>query len=303
MKLVLAGATGFIGRHLVDELLPAKNEVTVLSRHLDRARKVFGNRVDVQQWDAVSVGEWASALDGADAVINLAGESIGAGRWTAKRKTRIIDSRVNATRALVSAMERASRRPGTLINASAVGYYGPMEDRDVTEDAPPGQDFLAETVQRWEAEALKAESFGVRVVCARFGVVLGRDGGALPRMLLPFQLFVGGHLGSGRQPFAWVHIADATGALRFSLENSAVRGPINVVGTQIVTMKEFCKTLGRVVGRPSWAPVPAFVLRLALGEMADMLLTGQRVVPKRLLDAGYPFRFPTLEEALRDLVG
>lgn len=302
-KIVITGATGFIGRHLVRGLTEADTHVAVLTRNPDRAREVLGQRPEILRWDASSVGDWGGTLEGADGVVNLAGVSIGEGRWTSKRKAEILSSRLNATRAIVAAIEAAAGKPPVLVNASAVGYYGPVEDRDVTEDDPPGNDFLAQVCRRWEEEAIKAESAGVRVVRARFGVVLGRDGGALQRMLLPFKLFVGGPLGSGRQPFPWVHIADVTGAVGFALQKSNLTGPVNVVAPQQVTMAEFCKTLGRVMGRPSWAPVPAFVLRLALGEMADMILTGQRVVPKKLREGGYTFRFPELEGALGDVLG
>ncbi len=302
MNLLLAGASGFIGRHLVAELLSHGHNVRVLSRNPDRARKRLGTGVEILAWDGATLGPWTDAVSGVDAVVNLAGESIAAGRWTAKRKVKILESRVRATGALVGAIRRADPRPTALVNASAVGYYGVVEDHEVAEQAPPGDDFLARTCVQWEAEALRAEDVGVRVVLTRFGVVLGREGGALRRMLLPFRLFAGGHLGTGRQPFPWVHIADVVGATLFVLADDVLRGPVNVVAPQQVSMKQFCQVLGRVLGRPSWATVPAVVLRLALGEMADMLLTGQWVAPKKLLDSGYTFRFAELEAALQDLL-
>jgi uncharacterized protein (TIGR01777 family) len=243
-------------------------------------------------------GPWVEKLEGADAVINLAGESIAAKRWTAAQKELIVNSRLDATKVLVDAIGRVSAKPSVLVNASAVGYYGNVESGDVTEDHAKGTGFLADTCVRWEAEANRAKTLGGRVVIIRIGIVLEKGGGALSKMIPPFQMFLGGPLGSGRQWFPWVHREDVIGAILFALQNPNLSGPVNAVSPNPVTMKEFCKALGRAMHRPSSAPVPAFMVKLLLGEMSEMLLTGQRAVPKKLQDAGYRFRYPELDNAL-----
>ncbi|HWP82268.1 MAG TPA: TIGR01777 family oxidoreductase [Bacteroidota bacterium] len=303
MKLVIAGGSGFLGRALIRRLLELRHSVTILSRNPDAARGRLPSEVSVVSWDARSVGSWKDQIDGADAVINLTGESIGNKRWTKRQKEILLSSRIDSTKAIVEAITSARQRPKTLINQSAVGYYGNVPDGDVTEDHPAGSDFLALVATQWEAEALKAEELGVRVVMPRTGVVLSQDGGALPRMLLPFRLFVGGPLGSGRQWFPWIHLTDEVAAFEFILQNSSLKGPVNLTAPESATMKQFCAILGRVMHRPSWAPVPGFVLKIILGEMAGpLLLGGQKVVPKKLLQAGYTFHYPNLEEALRNIL-
>jgi len=240
-------------------------------------------------------------MDEADAVVHLAGESIGAGRWTAGRKRQILDSRVASTQAMTAALLRAERPPRVFVQASAVGYYGSCDDRVITEEAPPGSDFLARVCQEWESASLELETRGVRRIVARTGIVLSAEGGALPRMALPFKLFAGGPAGSGRQWMPWIHLADEVGALRFLLEHEQARGPFNLTATNPVTNREFSSLLGKALHRPSLLPAPALALRLALGEMADLILTGQRAVPNRLLDLGYKFRFPDLDSALQDI--
>jgi hypothetical protein len=254
------------------------------------------------QWDGRSSGAWEEQIDGADAIINLAGESIGGRRWTPAQKGRIIGSRVDATRAIINAIRRAHRKPAVLVSGSAIGFYGDVPEGSVTEEGKQGSGFLAETVERWEREALIAGPLGVRVVTLRTGVVLGRDGGALARMVLPFRLFFGGPIGSGRQWFSWVHRDDAVGAILFTMTNREIAGPVNVTAPEAVTMQRFCSVLGHTLHRPSWAPVPALMMKTLLGEMSGMILTGQRVIPLRLLDSGYEFRFPHLKEALEDIV-
>lgn len=296
MKIVLAGGTGFIGRALVRRLLERGDEVVLLSRN--KAKGAKGAALDfLTYWDGQTAGAWAKHADGADAMINLAGEPIAAGRWTKKRKEKLLNSRVDATRAFVENIKGAARRPPVFLNASAVGYYGNVPDGDVTEAHSRGSGFLAELCERWEQEALLASSL-TRTVLLRIGVVLGPDGGALPKMLLPFKFFAGGHPGSGRQWFPWIHRDDAAGAILFALDHPEVSGPVNVTAPQPLTMKEFCKALGRALHRPSWAPVPSFVLRLMLGEMSGLLLDGQRALPKKLLDASFRFRYPAAPEAL-----
>lgn len=299
MNIVLAGGTGFIGQALLEKLLEAKHSVILLTRNPGRARSLAGEFVKVEKWDGKTVGLWAQHIDDSDAVINLAGESIGEKRWTKARKALILNSRVDATKALVAAIAQSKKKPSVLVNQSAVGYYGNVETGDVGELHPKGNDFLADVADRWEQEARVAEALGVRVVTPRCGVVLEKDGGALKKMLIPFKLFVGGPLGSGHQWFPWVHRDDVVGAFLFALDTPKLSGPVNVAAPEAVTMKEFCSALGKTMRRPAWAPVPAFVLRAALGEMSFIVLTGQRVVPKKLLEAGYPFRYRTLDVALQ----
>jgi len=246
-------------------------------------------------------GSWAKHVDGADAVICLAGENLSRKRWSARQKEVMRESRIGTTRSIVFAIGEAKKKPSVLVCASGAGYYGNVAEGDVTEDAPKGTGFLSDLCRDWEEEAMKAAASGVRVVTLRMGVVLGRNGGALQKMLLPFKLFAGGPLGTGRQWFPWIHLEDEVGVILHALGNSSMRGPINLAAPEPVTMAQFCKSLGKAMHRPSWAPVPGFVLKLALGEMAEMILKGQRVVPKRVSEAGYAFRYPTLGGALRDI--
>jgi uncharacterized protein len=301
MKIIVTGATGFIGRSLIGRLVAEHHQVVALTRDAGKGAHLFPAGVMVLTWDGATAGAWASEVDGADAVVNLAGESIAGKRWTAAQKAVIIDSRVRAVHALRDAVAAAEKKPSVLINSSAVGYYGSVPEGDVTEDHAPGEGFLSETCIRWEKEALAIGDLGLRVAMLRTGVVLGERGGALQRMALPFKLFAGGPVGSGRQWFPWVHKDDVVGIIMFGLQNPLVAGPVNVAAPESVTMKEFSAALGKALHRPSWAPVPAPILRMALGEMAGMLLTGQRVVPKRLTDLGYRFTFPSLAPALVDV--
>ncbi len=301
MNVVVAGGGGFIGSSVVPRLRRDGHDVVVLTRAPSGIAPRTGDAARVF-WDGTSQGEWSHFVGRADAVINLAGESIGDGRWTPSRKRRIVESRINATRALLEAMRRSGRKPSVLISSSAVGYYGPVESGDVTEDNPPGAGFLADLCIRWEQEALAAGELGCRVVLLRTGVVLGEKGGALGKMLLPFRLYAGGPVGSGKQWFPWVHRDDVAGVILFALANPALSGPVNVVAPGCVTMKEFCAVLGAALSRPSWLPVPAFPLRAALGEMAGMILTGQRAVPSQLLRLGYQFSYPLVAPALASVV-
>jgi len=300
MRIVVAGGSGFIGKHLISALLQDAHSVVVLTRSVHTIAPRPGS-LSTAQWDARTPGDWIHVVDGADAIVNLTGESIAGKRWTRRQKDRIVSSRVDSTRALVSAIERAHRRPSVLINASGVDIYNDVLQGDVTEAGQVGKDFLARVCAEWEANALEAERLGVRVVTPRLGVVLARDGGALTKLTTPFRFFVGGYVGSGRQWFPWVHIDDVANAFIFLLKNSDLKGAVNLAAPQHVTMKEFTKILGQVLHRPSWTTVPSFALRLALGEMAEMLLTGQRVVPRRLQQAGFAFEYETLRSALINL--
>jgi uncharacterized protein (TIGR01777 family) len=238
-------------------------------------------------------------LDGADGVINLAGEPIAAKRWTDRQKHKIRVSRIETTSSLVTAIAKAKHKPTFLINASAVGYYGPRGDEIISEEAEPGEDFLSSVCRDWEEEAKKAQALGLRVMLLRTGIVLGQGGGALAKMALPFKYFLGGPLGSGTQWMSWIHMEDQVGLVLHLIDHPQAQGPYNATTPNPVTMKAFCQILGKVMGRPSWAPVPAFALRLMVGEMAEMLLTGQRVIPAAAQKLGYPFRYPSLPQALQ----
>jgi uncharacterized protein (TIGR01777 family) len=301
MQVIITGGTGLIGRALASSLTADNHEVIVLSRSPQKAKNVPA-AAEVVQWDGRTAKEWGHWVDGADAIVNLAGESIGAGRWTAVRKQRIHDSRINAGKAVVEAIEAAENKPGVLIQSSAVGYYGPRNDTEVSEDTPPGHDFLAKLCVAWEASTAPVETMGVRRVIIRTGLVLSLDGGAFPRMLLPFKLFAGGPLGGGQQGFSWIHIADAVAGIRFLIDKPAASGPFNLTAPMPLTNAEFGRVLGRVLHRPAIMPTPSFALRLAFGEMSTVLLTGQQAVPYRLQDLGFTLKFPKAESALRDLL-
>lgn len=310
MKIVIAGGTGFLGQALADQALAIGHEVVVLSRGRPGSAAAAaslssgGRGPSRASWlPDGSAGNWASVVNGADAVVNLAGESIADGRWTAARKARILDSRVLATQSLVAAARAAATPPRVLINASAVGYYGSRGAEVLTEESAPGRDFLASVCTAWEREALQAAGSVQRVALVRSGLVLASHGGALGQMLAPFKLYAGGPLGSGRQFVAWIHLADWVRLVLFVLATDSVAGPVNGVGPNPVTNAAFAQTLGRVLHKPSLVPAPAVALRLALGEMADaLLLASQRVVPAKATAAGFAFLFPDLDAALRDLL-
>lgn len=302
MKIILAGATGFIGRAVVRQLAGRGDAVTVLSRRGAVRPGTFPEGVRIVQWDGKRQGSWSRDLDGADAVVNLSGEAIGGGRWTPERKVLLLRSRVDPTNALVLACRAAVHKPSVFVNVSAVGYYQPTGDAPVTESDPAGTGFLPEVSRQWEDAARGVEGSGTRLVLPRMGIVLGPGGGALERMLLPFRLFIGGPLGSGRQWFPWVHRDDVIGTLLFALDTPGLSGPVNVVAPEPVTMSAFAKELGSVLHRPSWLPVPAFVLRALLGELSILILGGRPVIPSRLLEHGYRFTHPRLGPALRSIL-
>ena len=300
MRVIITGGTGLIGRALAADLINDGHETIVLSRRPERATRLPA-QVRVERWDARTAQGWGSLADGADAIVNLAGASI-AQRWTAGRKRRIRESRLNAGRAVVQAVELASVKPRVMIQASGAGYYGPRGDEEIVEQEPAGSDFLGQLAIEWEASTAPVERLGVRRTVIRSGVVLSTEGGAFPPMLLQSRLFLGGPLGSGRQWLPWIHIADEVRAIRFLIENESAQGPFNLVAPNPLTSAEFNRVLGRVMRRPAFMPVPAFALRLLAGEMSTVLLDGQRAVPRRLLDLGFTFRFPNAAEALRDLL-
>ena len=302
VKIIVAGGTGLVGKALVNRLIETKHDVVVLCRNVDAAQASVNPSARMEKWDGRNMGLWDEQIDGAEAVLNFAGESIGARRWSRARKRVILESRLDPTKALVEAIRKASRKPRVLVNASAVGYYGEVEDGDVNESHPNGKGFLAGVCSMWELEARAAETLGVRVVLTRSGVVLGKGAPSLQKMMLPFKLFAGGTVGSGRQWFPWVHLDDLISAVLFALTNGNLSGAVNVVAPECVRMKQFCSTLGRTMRRPSWAPVPSFMLRMILGEMSEIVLTGQKVIPTKLMESGFGFRFPRLAEALHSVV-
>lgn len=300
MRVLIIGGSGLIGRALATSMAP-DYEVIILGRQPERITGL-PPRVRAERWDGHTIEGWYSLADGAGAIINLAGENISSGRWATERKRAIIQSRMNAGRAVVQAVRAAARKPRVVIQASGIGYYGPHDDEEVTEESPPGHDFLARLAADWESSTADVEALGVRRVVIRTGVVLSSEGGALPRMLLPFRFFAGGRLGSGWQWFPWIHIADEVGAIRFLIENEAASGPFNLTAPVPLTNGEFSRLLGQQLRRPAFMPAPAFVLRLLFGEMATALLDGQRAIPQHLLQMGFMFRFPDANSALRDLL-
>ena len=300
MKIVIAGGTGFLGQPLTAALLGSGHAVVVLTRR-EQARVASGAKAVV--WEqARTRPTWVKEIDGADVVINLAGEPIGDHRWSAARKQRIEDSRVNATRQLVAAILDAKTPPSVLVSGSAVGFYGPCGDEFVTEDTGAGNDFLAGVCRRWEAQAVEASSARTRVVCVRTGLVLDRDGGALPKMLPPFRMGCGGRAGTGRQYWPWIHRTDWINLIRFAIDTPELAGPMNATAPEPVTNQVFARELGKALGRPSFVPASRLALRLILGEMADaLLLSGQRAVPAKADRFGYRFTYETLPQALAAL--
>jgi len=299
MRLVIAGASGFIGLSLVEWLSKQGHTLKLLTR---KARiDARASEKDGIVWQPGAPGEWEKCVDDVDGVINLAGEPIAAKRWTETQKEKIRSSRIETTRSLVSAIAKAQVKPKFLINASAVGFYGAQGDEPLSEDSAPGKGYLAGVCVAWEEEAKRAQELGVRVALLRTGIVLGKGRGALAKMVPPFKFFFGGPLGSGRQWMPWIHIEDEIGMILFLMENEEASGAFNATAPNPVTMKDFSKALGNVLHRPSWAPVPAFALKLMLGEMADMLISGQRALPSAALRLGYRFKYPTIELALQSL--
>jgi uncharacterized protein (TIGR01777 family) len=298
MKIVIAGGTGFLGQPLARALAADGREVVILTRRPSAPPATREARFVTWRPEGGD-GGWAAEIDGAGAVVNLAGESIAARRWSSTQKQRILDSRVQATRRLVEAVRSAARPPLAFVSGSAVGYYGPLGDEFATEATPAGTDFLARVCAEWESQAARGAGAATRVACIRTGIVIERDGGALPRMLLPFRLGAGGPLGSGRQYMPWIHRDDWVALVRWAIDTAAAGGPINATAPRPVTNREFSQALGRALHRPAFMPAPAFALRLALGEMADaLLLSGQRAVPAKAEHLGFGFRYPQLDQAL-----
>jgi uncharacterized protein (TIGR01777 family) len=300
--IIVAGGSGFIGGELRRLLSDKGYEVVCLTRGKDRARMLENQGFQAALWDGCSLTGWENELEEADAVINLAGENIGSGRWTAQKKNKILDSRVNAGKILVEAIRKVKHKPGVLVQASAVGFYGDRGDESLDEESGPGGGFLADVVKQWEDSSSAVEELGVRRVVCRFGLVLGKDGGALKRMTMPFRFFAGGPMGAGSQWMSWVHVEDAVRAAEYLMTHDRCGGVYNITAPYPVRNSEMAACLGRWLHRPSWLPVPRVILKAALGEMADgLLLSGQRVLSKRLLEDGFSFLHPKLDQALRHL--
>lgn len=299
-KAVITGGTGFIGRALAQCLLKDGYEVVCLTRNADRAKKTLDPRIRPLGWDGRSAAGWEKEVDGASAVVNLAGSSIGAGRWTGTAREKIRNSRVQAGRAVAEAVRLAKNKPKVVIQASAVGYYPHRANQILTEDSGSGDGFLSSVCREWEDSSIGLESPSARRVIIRTGLVLG-EGGLLRRMITPMRLFIGGPLGSGRQWMSWIHINDEVEAIRFLME-SGLEGVFNLVSPNPIRNKDLCRALGKVMKRPCWFPMPAPLLRLVFGRMAvETILSSQPVIPRRLEQAGYSFQFPGTEEALDDI--
>jgi uncharacterized protein (TIGR01777 family) len=309
MRIVIAGGTGFLGSPLAEVYAEEGHDVRVLSRSVASGESRHESGTGVPGITRVGwrpdghSGAWAAAVDGADALINLAGESIGDKRWTPQRKKVLRDSRILPTRSLGAAIAEAATPPAVFVSSSAVGYYGPSGDDRKTEESPPGQGFLADLCAEWEQEATKAARQGMRLVTLRAGVVLERSGGALPRMMAPYRFFAGGRLGSGRQYLSWIHRLDWVEMVRWIVVTPEANGPTNATAPHPVTNRQFARALGSALRRPALIPAPGFALKLVLGEFADSILTGQRVIPTRAQALGYHFRYPELDIAFRGIFG
>lgn len=295
MHILVTGGTGFIGSYLVKALLKRGDTVTIITRS-SRSSSTTG--LNYVGWSDNLVDE----VEKSDAVVNLAGSNLFDTRWNDDVKKEIISSRVDATRKMAKAINESTSKPRVFVSGSAVGYYGDQGDKKLTEDSPPASDFLATVCVKWEDEAKKLNSSDVRLVISRIGIVQQKEDGALQKMLLPFKLFGGGPIGSGNQYYPWIHMDDAVGGLLYAIDNEKVSGPINLTAPQPVTMSVFAKTLGEVLSRPSWFPVPKFVLGIAVGEAASSIVASHRAIPEKLMQYGYTFHQPDLKAALTDIL-
>jgi uncharacterized protein (TIGR01777 family) len=306
MRVFVTGGSGLVGSRLIRALSKRRDEVVLLTRRPEAVQPTLGSSCVIVAGDPTQTGPWMDAVDNCDAVVNLTGENLFNERWGDAFKQRLRASRVLSTHNIVQALARkprtASGVPRVLVNGSAIGYYGPRGDEELTEDSPPGNDFLARLCVDWEQPALAAEKQGIRVAVVRTGVVLDKAGGALAKMLTPFKMGAGGPVASGKQWVSWIHHEDLVGILRLALDNAGARGPLNGTAPQPVTNRDFATALGRALSKPSFMPTPAFALKMMLGEVADVLTTGQRVVPRKAQALGYAFRFPELDAALQDVL-
>ncbi|MCM1984001.1 thylakoid membrane protein ThyD [Lyngbya confervoides] len=306
MKVAITGATGFVGRRLVERLIQSGHQAVVFVRNAGKARKLFdkydSSELEIVTYQPKQSGDWQPLLAACDGVVNLAGEPLFDERWNANAKQEILDSRVLGTHKLVEAIAQSEAKPQVMVSASAVGYYGTSETTLFDETSSPGEDFLAQVCQAWEASAHPVEALGVRLAIVRIGIVLGPKGGALARMLPPFELFGGGPIGSGRQWVPWVHRDDLVSLILQILTTPSMAGVFNATAPHPQRMSDFSKTLGNVLHRPSWLPVPGFALELLLGEAAQVVLQGQHVQPKRTQEAGFSFQYPDLKGALTQIL-
>lgn len=298
MQILLTGGTGFIGKHLTKALISRGHDVVIVTRRTSQNPQ---DKVKYISWDTGTSGILPENTPPVDAVINLAGESIGNNKWSPQIKEKILKSRVETTKAIVNSIEKKIINPKTLINASAIGYYGTDEERLFSENDVPGTDFLANVCKAWEAEAIKAERYNVRTIMVRTGLVLGNEG-ALQKMITPFKFFAGGSLGNGRQWLSWIHIDDLINIYIHTLEHNDISGPINAVAPNPVRMSEFAKTLGKAMQKPAILPAPGFALKIILGEMSDLVLKGQQVSANKIINSGFRFDYPELSGALENLL-
>jgi uncharacterized protein (TIGR01777 family) len=301
MKILITGGTGFVGTQLTSRLIQDRHEVTILTRSLKGA-KGSSPGISYLEGDPTKKGPWQEAIKNHDAVINLAGASIFS-KWTEEHKKAIRESRVSTTQNIVEGIPSDPSKKITLFSTSAVGYYGFCGDEELVEDSPPGNDFLARIAKEWEGEALKAREKGARVVITRFGIVMGEKGGALSQMIPLFKKYIGGPIGSGKQWFSWVHIKDLAEAFAFLIKHPEISGPVNVCSSNPVRNKDLAKALGKALHRPSFIPAPGFMVKLVLGEFGSVILEGQRVIPRKLLNNGFVFQYPDIEKALQGIVG
>ncbi len=301
MKILITGGTGFVGTQLTPRLIQDGNEVTILTRSGKRPEKGSAG-ISYLQGDPTQKGPWQEAIQDHDAVINLAGASIFA-KWTEQHKKVLRESRISTTRNIVERVPSDPSKKITLFSTSAVGYYGFCGDEELTEESPHGEDFLAQMAVEWEGEALKAKDKGARVVITRFGIVMGEKGGALSQMIPLFKICIGGPIGSGKQWFSWVHIRDLAEAFIFVLKHPEISGPVNVCSPNPIRNRDLARALGKALHRPSFIPAPAFMVKLALGEFGSVILEGQKVIPRKLLENGFVFQYPDIEKTLQGIVG
>ncbi|WAL58546.1 thylakoid membrane protein ThyD [Thermocoleostomius sinensis] len=305
MKIAVTGATGFVGKRLVERLQAEGHNVLALSRKPDHAQQVFPAtafpKIEIVGYSPLESGVWQQSLAGCDGVVNLAGAPIAESRWTPERKQEILESRTIGTQKIVEAIANVNPKPTVLVNSSAIGYYGTSETQTFDETSSPGNDFLAQVCQAWETEATKVKESGARLVILRTGIVLGM-GGALAKLLVPFRMFAGGPLGSGRQWFSWIHRDDLVNLILESLTQPDREGVFNATAPNPVRMAELCQTLGQLMNRPSWLPVPNFALEILLGDAAQVVLEGQQVLPKRTQASGFEYQYPTVKQALAEIL-